>query len=475
MNSNTSIELLSRPQEGSGSARRIPAWLLPVGIAVGFALLFLALFGDRLLPADKVKVSPALIAPSTDESPATSPNSKNKEESAPVADANPLFQASGWIEPSPLPIKATALIDGVVEVVHVLPGQSVRKGDLLATLIQDDTRLTLETAKQRHRASISTLATHHAAIVAARKRAGGLEAQAAAASTLKEEASDRLRRLDRLSAEAIAESDVVTARLRLNREESQFLAATSAAEEMEAEIERLEAESKVREDDIAAATLEIEKAQLAFDRTKILAPADGRILRLLAAPGQKKMLQDQDPESSTIAILYQPGQLQVRVDVPLADASGIQIGQPVRIRCSLLPEKVFNGKVTLISGEADLQRNTLQTKVSIDDPVDQLRPEMLCRVEFLEVKQSDSGASTVSSESSSSQAIWVPDTALGGDSVWVCDPESKRVSKRTVQPSKDAKDGYVRVTGDVKPGEWVIISPSNLRDSQRVNPTLIEQ
>ncbi len=447
---------------------------MPVGIAAGFALLFLALFGDRLLPAEKVKVAAALIAPSSD-SLTTIPNPQQGAKPTPQPDANPLFQASGWIEPSPLPIKATALIDGVVEAVHVLPGQSVRKGDLLATLIQDDTRLALATAKQRHRASVSSLATHHAAIVGAKKRADGLEAQAAAASTLKEEANDRIRRLDRLSAEAIAESDVVTARLRLHREESQYLAATSAAEEMKAEIDRLEAETKVREDDIAAATLEIEKAQLAFDRTKILAPADGRILRLLAAPGQKKMLQDQDSESSTIAILYQPGQLQVRVDVPLADASGIQIGQPVRIRCSLLPEKVFNGEVTLISGEADLQRNTLQTKVSIIDPVDQLRPEMLCRVEFLEVKQSVSEGSGASPGSSAAQAIWIPEAALSGDSVWICDPESKRVGKRAVQPAKETKDGYVRVTGNVNPGEWVVLSPSDLQDSQRVNPTLTEQ
>ena len=44
-----------------------------------------------------------------------------------------LFQASGWIEPDPLPIKSTALVDGVVQEVHVLEGQLVKKGEIIAT------------------------------------------------------------------------------------------------------------------------------------------------------------------------------------------------------------------------------------------------------------------------------------------------------------------------------------------------------
>src|SRR5690606_26056403 len=104
-----------------------------------------------------------------------------------------------------------------------------------------------------------------------------------------------------------------------------------------------------------------------------------RVLRLHAMPGQKRMLGMDDENSSTIAILYDPAKLQVRVDVPLADAAGLKIGQKVRIHCGLLPDREFQGEVTRISGEADLQRNTLQAKVRIVDPVEELRPEMLCR------------------------------------------------------------------------------------------------
>ena len=77
------------------------------------------------------------------------------------------------------------------------------------------------------------------------------------------------------------------------------------------------------------------------------------------------MLHMDDMDAASAAILYEEGNLQARIDVPLNEAAMIYLGQPVEIVSSILPEKVFNGKVTRILGEADLQRNTLQVKVSL--------------------------------------------------------------------------------------------------------------
>lgn len=468
MNSTASLETLSsNSPKPDKPVRRLPSWSIPVAILLGFAIVFLLLFGDRILPAPKVDVAIVLAAPAaeqtaTEEKPAT-PTS---------TEGSPLFQASGWIEPAPLPIKATALIDGVVEAVHVLQGQTVKKGDLLATLITEDGRLALAITEQKHRMAQSTYTAHQSAIEAANKKVAGLEAQLAAAATLRDEAADRLKRFDKLPQGAVSQADVVASRLNRDREDSQYLVAVSAVDEMKAEVERLKTESQIRKDEIEAAALEVEKAKLALSRANITSPIDGRIIRLLAAPGQKKMLQDQDPESSTIAILYRPGEIQVRVDVPLADAAGLQIGQHVRIRCSLLPEKIFHGKVTLISGEADLQRNTLQAKVSIDDPVDELRPEMLCRVEFLETMKPSGSTST---PSAGSLATWIPEAALAENQVWVCNSESKRVSKRAVIPTSEKQDGYLRISEGLRPGEWVVLSPNQLQEGKRVTSTLIKQ
>jgi len=448
-----SLDSLSRTSSGHAPVRRVPAWLIPLAIVAGFAVLFLALFRDRLLPAADVKVA-VVLATISDSS------------AAPQSSAGGLlFQASGWIEPDPLPIKATSLIDGVVEAVHVLEGQAVKKGEPLATLISEDARLSLATAEQNHHTLLSTRDAHLAAIESARKKLEGAQAMAKSAETLRDEAVDQLARFERLTSRAIPEQDIVSARLRVTREEAQKLVAVSSAAEAEAEIERLKVETLVKKNEIRAAAIEVEKAKLALSRTVIAAPIEGRVLRLLAAPGQKKMLQDNDMESSTIAILYQPAKLQVRVDVPLADAAGLQIGQAARIRCSLLPDRIFAGVVTRITGEADLQRNTLQAKVSIADPVDQLRPEMLCRVEFL-------GVAPTGPASSQAVSTWIPEAAANDGSAWVCDPESKRVSKREIKITTEKRDGQIRLTEGLKPGEWVVLSPVNLKDGQRVNPTL---
>ncbi len=448
-----SLDSLSRtPATDAKPARRLPAWLVPLAIAAGFAVLFLALFRDRLLPAPAVETAIVLATVGDGESAvASSPGSM-------------LFQASGWLEPDPLPVKATALIDGVVDVVHVLEGQTVKKDEPLATLVDADAKLALAAAEQKHRTLLSARAAHLAAISGAKKKLENAIAQCAATATIEEEAEDRYQRVKDLK-RAVSESDIVSARLVLERAKSGCLAAQAMADEVEAEAQRLELDTRTKDDEIAGAVIEIDQAKLALSRTRILSPIDGRVLRLAAAPGQKKMLLMEDPDSSTIAILYQPEKLQVRVDVPLADAAGLSVGQQAKVRCGLLPDKVFAGEVTRIIGEADLQRNTLQAKVRILDPADQLRPEMLCRVEFL-------GSASASGHASGSLATWIPQTALTDGVVWTSDPESQRVSKRTVQASAETRDGFIRILDGLRPGEHVILSPQGLRDGQRVKSKL---
>lgn len=446
--------------------------MIPAGIAAGFALLFLALFRDRLLPAQDVKVAVVLAGQATAAG-AGNPDDAAAAAAQPAADAPMAFQASGWVEPDPLPIKATALVDGVVDEVHVLEGERVKKDQPLATLVQEDFRLALNAARQALRMRESELTAHRKSIQAAERAVTAARAEVDSAQAHVEETADRKDRVDGLSRGAISESEVVSIRSAHRKALAAKNAGLAAVEQAAAEVERLKAHTSVLESAIAAAEVEVATEQLALARTEIAAPTAGRVLRLAAAPGQKKRLAMDDPDSATIAILYDPEHLQVRVDVPLADAAGLQIGQRARIRCSLLPETVFHGEVTRITGEADVARNTLQAKVSIKDPSDQLRPEMLCRVEFLESPRPSSGTSTPVA-GTGELTTWVPESAISGNRTWVCDPDTKRVEPRDVKTTNDTKDGFVRVAEGLSPGEWVVLSPESLEEGQRVNPELIE-
>ena len=429
------------------------AWLLPVAVLCGFAVLFLLLFRDRLLPARDVKITPALVIEETLE---------NRRASAPSGKM--LFQASGWIEPDPLPIKATALQDGVVDEVLVLEGQAVKKGDVLATLVGIDTKLARDSAEAELQMAEASFRAH---CIGTLVQIQNLEAETAGLASDQadlDEASDQLQRIENTSSANYGEGQRVAARLNQTRKQAALTERKARIEAIREDFNRIAYEASAMEAKVNAAKAALAKAELAHDRTRILSPIDGRVLRLHAAPGQKKMLAMDDVDSSPIAILYRPDQLQVRVDVPLVDASGLSVGQSANIRCSLLQDRIFKGEVTRITGEADLQRNTLQAKVRIVDPDEKLRPEMLCRVEFLDT---ESGGPM----SASDLSVYVPESAIQPDqTVWIYDPASHLADRRAVTAANETRDGYRRIREGIRAGERVILDPENLRIGQRVNP-----
>ena len=134
---------------------------------------------------------------------------------------------------------------------------------------------------------------------------------------------------------------------------------------------------------VARATARRDQDKLRLERMVIRAPITGLVQRRLKVPGDKIMLGMDDPLSAHLLHLYDPERLQVRVDVPLADAAGVFVGQRCEIVVDILPDVVFVGDVTRITHEADLQKNTLQVKVRVIDPDPVLKPEMLTRVRFL--------------------------------------------------------------------------------------------
>lgn len=462
------LDFLSHPESPDEPVRRLPAWLVPAGILVGFGLLFTALYRDRLLPAPTVEVAAVLA---TNDAALSEPTDGNAA-APPLAsgDGALLFQASGWIEPEPYPTKVPVLVDGVIAEVHVLEGQSVEKGELLATLVDDDAKLALAAAQGRHRVLKSSLQAHRSSLEAIRKKHEASQAEAKAAKTLEAEAGHQQARFDRVAKSGgVSELEAITARLRLQREKSLHHAAQAKGEELGAEVQRVESELQVKENELTLAAVAVEQAELALKRTRLYSPIKGRVLRLLAAPGEKKILMMDGPESSAICTLYEPGKLQARVDVPLANAAQLQVGQKVKVHTSLFSNKVFDGEVTRITGEADLQRNTLQAKVRILNPADQLRPEMLCRVEFFGGGGGETSASPSGLKTATSLSLWIPSSAYQDGSVWVYDPDTKRLTRRAVQTGNNKRDDYLQVTEGLRPGEQVVITPGNWREGQRAH------
>jgi HlyD family secretion protein len=208
-----------------------------------------------------------------------------------------------------------------------------------------------------------------------------------------------------------------------------------------------------------------DEARLRFDRTTIKAPSDGLVYRRRVSPGSKMMLAMDDEASAQAVALYDPQKLQVRVDVPLAEAASVSVGQSAEVSVEVLRVMVFKGTVTRITNEADIQKNTLQVKVRIENPAAEIKPEMLARVQFL----SSSGGT----KSSGTLRAFAPESALQKEGsitvAWVVDKGRSVALRRTVNVGTAKREGWIEVTSGLQPGDSIIIGETaSLRDGERI-------
>ncbi len=452
--------------------RRRWSALFPLALLLGFGVLIVVLFGERLLPVREVTVANVITV---NEFAGNGVAAVSIPAQDPYA-GEVLFQASGWIEPDPLPLKATALVNGVVDEVFVLEGDAVAEGQVIATLIDEDARLNLATARAARQAAEARQAANQAAIGRAGASIQTLEKRILAAQAALDERVDVAQRLEDAGPNSVAGVEVTRARLRVTAQEAEIAALESERAELQGRLAELRSLDGQFAAELALADTEIARRQLALDRTRIESPVEGRVLRLLATPGQQRMLGPDNPDSAAIAYLYQPDRLQARIDVPLAEAAALQVGQAVRLRTNFLPDQVFRGKVTRITGEADLQRNTLQAKVALKDPDGRLRPEMLCRAEFLNALASGENPAGMTSASTGGIRVYVPEAALlGRDAdlaeVWRLDASGERVQRQSVRLGQERRERFLRVVEGLKPGDRVVLNPpANLEAGARVRP-----
>jgi RND family efflux transporter MFP subunit len=220
--------------------------------------------------------------------------------------------------------------------------------------------------------------------------------------------------------------------------------------------------------ELLAAEARRDEAQLRLARMTVRAPAAGVVMTLHAQAGAKVMLGMDEALSSTIVRLYDPRELQVRVDVPLADAAGVGVGMAAEVIVGVLPDRVFKGRVTRVVNEADVARNTLQVKVAIDDPDPALKPEMLARVRFLAA-----GAAQPATQGSAALGVFAPESLLrqaegGATSVLVVDRDSGTAALRQVTLGDERKDGWVEIASGLAAGDRIIVDAAGLEAGGRV-------
>ena len=449
------------------------ASILPSFLVFVFVCILWVLFADQMITGKEVRVFRVVTTTSNNEPQDLGNSDIIKIKNSDLYEGEVLFQASGWLEADPFPIRAFTLYGGIVEEVFVQEGDRVEKGQLLARMVGEDATLDCETAQANLAETKAFLDVQLSAVDGMRARLNSWQMNLDTAKSRKKELLDDAIRYREAGPEIVPGREIAQSQLRLETQDTLISSLNSERRELEVQLNSRLASVRQQQGRVAKAETEVARMQLALNRTQIKSPDSGIIQRLYAEPGMKRMLHMDHPESSTIALIFKPEALRVRMDIPIEEVSQLFLGQAVLMRIRLFPNKTFKGSVTQISGEADLQRNTLEVKVRIYEPDEKLRPEMLCRGEFL--GKIENLYPNHLYDKKARIGIFVKKEAVlkSGDEtlVWRVDSSGNFVKKQTVKIVPKVEQGHYRVLKGLKPGDRVLIdSLEDISEGDRIRP-----
>lgn len=436
-------------------------------------------------------------------------------------EGTPLFQAAGWIEPRPTPVRVAALAPGFVERLLVVEDQSVKAGEPVAELVKDDAQLAYDRAsadlKLREAEHEEAQASLRAAITRFDEPVH-LEAPLREAESALAKIETQLRILPFEIEQAAAQSEfakqdyegkqsvegavagrtIAGAKSRMrsagafvaglrDREkslENERAALAAHRDAIRKQLDLLVDETKAKEEAasrlkaaaarVGQARVSVAEAKLRLDRMTVRAPVEGRVLRLVADPGTRLMVgmgHTGSHDGSTVITMYQPLKLQIRVDVRFEDLPQVRIGQPVRIANPAL-NSPLTGRVLRVSSEADIQKNTLEVKIEIESPSNLCKPEMLVDVTFLAPRESAPSAKPTAN----AMRLYIPQQYVQqseeGTFVWLADQTAKTARKKLVQTGGTGHDGLVEITSGLTLSSRIIASGrAGLVDGDRIRIT----
>jgi len=203
---------------------------------------------------------------------------------AQVADLEKTIQAVGRVNPKEL-VAVGAQVSGQVKRLHVVLGQRVQAGQLIAEVDSQPQRIALRSAE----AATNALRAQHAASQARHAQASGVYER---------------------------QSQLVASRL---VSQEGFEAARMARDAARSEVAALQAQ-------IDQAVTQVETARINLGYTRIVSPSDGYIVAIVTKAGQTLNSMQTTP---TIVMLAQMDTMTVRTEIAEADVELIAPGQPL--------------------------------------------------------------------------------------------------------------------------------------------------
>ena len=384
-----------------------------------------------------------------------------KLESGGSSQGDTVLSASGYVV-AHHKIAVGAKVMGRVAWIGVEKGDKVLQGQVLVRLEDSDFRAQSNQARANlavAQARLDQLRTGSRPQEKLKDKAGVLQAEATLRNAEAEyERTEKLVRagvsskaeLDR----AIAQRDTSRALLEAARQSSAMTDVGPRAEEIRA------ADAQVRQ---MKAALDYADTQLAA--TEIKAPVSGTVLQRIVERGEMVSPSSFGGESgarTSVVALADLSDLQIELDISQSDFSRLKMGQRAEIVPEAFPNLKYTGFIAEIAPEANRAKATVQVKVKVDNPDEQLRPEMNARVNFLAEERLAQGKS--------SPRVLVPKAAVvrRDGSAFVFVIKGNKVEQRSIRLGDESGDFYYVFEGLSGGESTATTGAEKLRDGDRV-------
>ena len=349
--------------------------------------------------------------------------------------------ASGRIM-TPQRASVGAVVTGRVARIPVEEGQSVKRGDVLIVLDDEDERASVAQARG---------AVAQAEARLRQLREVGLPAaeqaliQAQANFTQARQQHERAKELKAKG--FVSQAALDDAQRNLNVAESQLRAA------------RLQVESNrpqgsdfaLAQTALAQARAARELAQAKLDHTVIRAPVDGTLIARSVEPGNVVQ------SGKELMLLAPAGETQVVVQIDEKNLAQLKLGQQALASADAFPKERFAAELVYINPGIDAVRGSVEVKLRVPDPPHYLRQDMTVSVD-IEVARSR-GAVVIPAD-----AVHDPNTAQP----WVLAVDGWRAQRRPVTLGLRG-DGRVEVLEGVAPGDRLVpVALATVKSGQRV-------
>jgi RND family efflux transporter MFP subunit len=348
------------------------------------------------------------------------------EGGGPAEEGGSVLTANGYIEARHQTAVAARTTGRLAEV-NVEEGDTVRQGQIVARLIDEDERAMVSQAD--------------AALSLARAR---LE-QARAAET------DAGRRAQR------------RAELR-----TQNLIADEEAQAAQTGAETARADRSAAEAGVRVAQANLETARLALEKTRVTAPFSGVVLRKDAEVGEivGPIMTSTTARAGAVVTIADMKTLEVGVDVNESYIARITDKMPADVVLDAHPDVHFPAEVRAVYPSADRDKATIPVRVRFLSEDSRIRPDLGAKVSFLKTRPTTDVVTV-------RKVIRLPSAAVqsknGERFVWIV--RNGKVEQAVVTLGETimmTQGAMAEITSGVAEGDQVVLKPVRLRKGQRV-------